>query len=217
MCRGARILTYTCALVILAALTAAVSCHGGGSPHCILPDGCAADDGDIVLRRGTGLTSHAVAYADGGSDYSHCGIAVVRNGRVMVVHAVPDEPDFEGDVDRVKMEPIESFFSSLRASKGCILRCVDRRVAAGSARKALEIYRRGVLFDHDYDISDTTKMYCSELVELAYSTHGISPAEGRRHNMRFPGMKLKNVILPSDYLKSHHLHMVAHFQDGISF
>ena len=90
-------------------------------------------------------------------------------------------------------------------------------MAAGSARKALEIYRRGVLFDHDYDISDTTKMYCSELVELAYSTHGISPAEGRRHNMGFPGMKLKNVILPSDYLKSHHLHMVEHFQDGISF
>ena len=193
-----------------------VACSGTKGERMILPDDLVLTEGDIVFRRGTGLMSLTVVAADGGK-YSHMGIVVDSAGVKMVVHAVPDEPDFPGDTDRVKMEPIESFFSSIRASKGCILRCVDRRVAAGSARKALEIYRRGVLFDHDYDISDTTKMYCSELVELAYSTHGISPAEGRRHNMRFPGMKLKNVILPSDYLKSHHLRMVAHFQDGISF
>ena len=196
MCRGARILTYTCALVILAALTAAVSCNGGGSPHCILPDGCAAEDGDIVLRRGTGLTSHAVAYADGGSDYSHCGIAVVRDGRVMVVHAVPDEPDFEGDVDRVKMEPIESFFSSLRASKGCILRCVDRRVAAGSARKALEIYRRGVLFDHDYDTADSTRLYCTELVVRAYNAAGCPIRGLRERHYNLPGINI-TCLLPT--------------------
>ena len=73
--------------------------------HCIMPAGTTLEEGDIVLRKGTGLTSRAVRIADGGSDFSHCGIIVDSCGRKMVVHAVPDEPDFEGDVDRVKSGP----------------------------------------------------------------------------------------------------------------
>ena len=203
-------------LIAIAMLTLC-SCKSGNKERSILPDKASIKDGDIVLRKGTGFTSHAVAFADKSSDYSHCGIVMIKDGKPMVIHAVPDEPDFDGDKDRVKMEPLEEFFFSIRASKGCIMRFEDADIAYKSACSAEELFRRGILFDHDYNDRDTTEMYCSELVELAYSTHGISPSEGRRHNMRFPGMKLKNVILPSDYLKSRHLRMVAHFQDGISF
>ena len=123
--------------------------------HCIMPAGTTLEEGDIVLRKGTGLTSRAVRIADGGSDFSHCGIIVDSCGRKMVVHAVPDEPDFEGDVDRVKMERPEDFFSTIRASKGCVLRYRDRETAEKSARLAYGIYKRGTLFDDDYNDSDT--------------------------------------------------------------
>ena len=150
--------------------------------------------------------------ADGGGDYSHCGIVVIAGGKAMVVHAVPDEPDFEGDVDRVKMEPIRCFYSSIRASKGCVLRCKNRDAARRSVKRALQYYKLGLLFDHDYDIADSTKLYCSELVELAYRGGGIDISGGRRHNIRLPGMKLQNVILPSDFLKSKMLYTVAEFK-----
>lgn len=150
--------------------------------HCIMPAGTTLEEGDIVLRKGTGLTSRAVRIADGGSDFSHCGIIVDSCGMKMVVHAVPDEPDFEGDVDRVKMERPEDFFSTIRASKGCVLRYRDRETAEKSARLAYGIYKRGTLFDDDYNDSDTTKMYCSQLVAHVYQKCGIDITNGIRRD-----------------------------------
>ena len=78
----------------------------------VLPADSLLREGDVVFRRGTGLISRAVLAADEDGQFSHIGI-VVRNGNHwMVVHAVPGEPEFKGDSDRVKMEPIASFFCS---------------------------------------------------------------------------------------------------------
>lgn len=199
----------------LITIFAIVACTNHEKPVglSILPTSYQARNGDVVLRKGTGLTSRAVMFADGGSDYSHCGIVVIKNNKVMVVHAVPDEPDFEGDLDRVKLEPIEMFFSTIRASKGCVLRCKNEQLAKKSAQTALKIFQRGVLFDHNYDLSDTTKMYCCELVELSYQANGIELSEGKRHNVNFPGLKFRNVILPSDFLQSDCLQVIKVFND----
>ena len=91
-----------------------MSCSGKEGEGTILPDGLELAEGDIVFRRGTGLMSHTVVAADGGK-YSHMGIVVDSAGVKMVVHAVPDEPDFPGDVDRVKMELPSKFFSTFNA------------------------------------------------------------------------------------------------------
>lgn len=201
------------AILVAICMGTGIACSNPTTDRSILPDSLHIEEGDVVLRRGTGMTSRAVMLADGGSDYSHCGIVVIVDGKAMVVHAVPDEPDFEGDVDRVKMEPIRCFYSSIRASKGCVLRCKNRGVARRSARKATEYYRRGLLFDHNYDIADSTELYCSELVELAYRAGGRDISDGKRHNIRLPGMKLQNVILPSDFLKSKELYTVSRFRN----
>ena len=182
--------------------------------HCIMPAGTTLEEGDIVLRKGTGLTSRAVRIADGGSDFSHCGIIVDSCGRKMVVHAVPDEPDFEGDVDRVKMERPEDFFSTIRASKGCVLRSQDRETAEKSARLAYGIYKRGTLFDDDYNDSDTTKMYCSQLVAHVYQKCGIDITNGIRHDAILPGVKFSHVIYPSDFLRCRRLKRIVTFQDA---
>ena len=42
--------------------------------------------------------------------YSHVGILKQIDNEWFVIHAVPDEPDFEGDTDRVKTDPLSRFF-----------------------------------------------------------------------------------------------------------
>lgn len=204
---------YATALTVVITVVTTLSCSRARSEaSCIMPKNIQLAAGDIVLRKGTGLTSHAVTMADGSSDYSHCGIVVDCGNKMMIVHAVPDEPDFEGDKDRVKLERPEKFYSSIRASKGCVLRCKNRDTAVKSSRLALAIYRRGMLFDNDYDDSDTTSMYCSELVEHVYSRSGTDLTGGIRHDVRLPGVSFNHVIYPSDFINSKQLEKVAEFK-----
>ena len=107
--------------VAVLALVVFVSCSGTGFVS-ILPDGCKLKAGDLVFRRGNGITSRAVLMADQRGGYSHVGIVVDSCGKMMVVHAVPDEPDYEGDIDRVKMETPEKFFLSVNAKIGEVKR-----------------------------------------------------------------------------------------------
>ena len=115
------IMVIACYTALLAA-TAACTGHSARQdrPQCILPVGTELREGDVVLRMGGGVTSHAVVAADRGGQYSHVGIVVDSCGHPMIVHAVPGEPDFAGDVDRVKMDSPEKFFSSMTASCGAV-------------------------------------------------------------------------------------------------
>ena len=187
-----------------------VACSGTKGERMILPDDLVLTEGDIVFRRGTGLMSLTVVAADGGK-YSHMGIVVDSAGVKMVVHAVPDEPDFPGDVDRVKMELPSKFFSTFNAVMGEVMRHKDKKVAEVAAREALRLYRRGILFDHDYDDSDSTKLYCSELVERAYLGAGVSLAEERRHDFIVPGFHFEHVIMPTDIYESSMIRTISRF------
>ena len=187
-----------------------ISCSRTKGERSILPDGMVLADGNIVFRRGTGLMSHTVVAADGGR-YSHVGIVVDSAGVKMIVHAVPDEPDFPGDIDRVKMESPRKFFSTINANVGEVMRYTDKNVASVAAREAMRLYRCGLLFDHDYDDNDSTKLYCSELVERAYLRAGVSLAEKRRHDFSVPGFHFDHVIMPSDIYNSSQLRTIARF------
>lgn len=65
----------------------------------------------------------------------------------------------------------------------------DTIIPLKAAEYAMQTYRRNTLFDHDYDDSDTTKMYCCELVEFAYAKAGMTLAGTERHDISLPGMK----------------------------
>ena len=188
----------------------AISCARTQGERRILPEGRVMAEGVDVFRRGTGLMSHTVVAADGGR-YSHVGIVVDSAGVKMIVHAVPDEPDFPGDIDRVKMESPRKFFSTINANVGEVVRYTDKNVASVAAREAMRLYRCGLLFDHDYDDNDSTKLYCSELVERAYLRAGVSLAEKRRHDFSVPGFHFDHVIMPSDIYNSSQLRTIARF------
>lgn len=186
-------------------------CKKHSHPRSILPLDVQLKTGDIVLRKGSGLNSNIVTMIDDMDDYSHCGIIVDSCGKKLVVHAVPGEPDFDGDVDRVKRETVEKFFSSLNATKGCVLRCKDEVIACKSAQTANRFYLYSTPFDHEYDDSDTTKMYCTELIEYSYRANGLQLTDSTRHNVDLPGLRISRVLLPSDLLRSPHLQHIQEF------
>lgn len=196
--------------IILLLLLSGSCKERGKSARSILPKGAELHTGDVVFRLGGGVTSHAVLFADRNGMYSHVGIVVDSAGMKMIVHAVPDEPDFEGDPDRVKMETPERFYSSVNALNGAVCRPTSPQVAAEAARYAVRTYLRGTLFDHEYNGNDTMQMYCTELIVHAFA-HAGHPLVGKpQHDFQIPG---KRVVcwLPSDIYRSDYVKPVIIF------
>lgn len=183
---------------------------GHESGVSILPSDCQLKTGDIVFRRGGGVTSQAVLIAEKGGVYSHVGIVVDSAGVKMIVHAVPDEPDFEGDSDRVKMDRPEVFFNEVRASQGEVRRHRDTLLARKAAEMAMKVYQRHTPFDHDYDDKDTTRMYCTELVTYAYRQAGCPLSGIQHHGLRFMSLET-DCVLPSDILDCKDLQLIVKF------
>ncbi len=189
------------------------SCQGSSdkeTPPVQLPQALFRD-GDIAFRRGTGITSRVVLAADREGNYSHTGILKKKDGQWYVIHAVPGEPDFKDDPDRVKMETIEAFFEKRKAVSGAIMRVQEDSIAAcRAAVHAERLYDARVLFDHDYDLADTTKMYCTEFIDFVYRKEGVDLPEGRISHINIPGFK-GDYLLPNDIAQSKRLCLIYYF------
>jgi uncharacterized protein YycO len=142
-----------------------------------------------------------------GGQYSHIGIVVNDNGKWKVVHAVPGES--RDGIDRVKIEPIDTFFLSTRAAHGAVMRL--RGCSAVAAREAAQSAARlvGVPFDYNYNWQDTTRLYCTQLIAVAYSSAGIDLLSGVP---RLSGRNTKNIIVfPGDIASNDSLTTIFRF------
>lgn len=160
-------------------------------------------EGDLVLRCGYGAESKVVTEASQ-SIYSHIGILHydTPSAQWQVIHAVPGEAE-KGEPEWLKAESISEFYASDRASCGAWMRvdCSDS-IAAAAARYALQKVKEQVEFDNDYLLSDTTQIYCTELVWHAYLHQGIDLSEGHRHEVPSIFSKDGACIFPCDIEKS---------------
>ena len=148
---------------------------------------------DLALRLGRSIESEAIASCGGGERYSHAGIIIRSDTAAVVIHI---EPSATAD-ERVRCDAAGDFFRSDRASAGAVMRL---RGITDAQRRDIAYYARAlagseIVFDHDYSLSDSTRMYCTELVERAYAAAGISLSQGRRHKVP---LKREPVIMPSD-------------------
>lgn len=196
------------AVVVMMAMTAcSVRVDEGGTVRDDVPLD-SLRDGDLALRQGTGLDSEAVLRLDSaGGQYSHIGIVVNDNGKWKVVHAVPGES--RDGIDRVKIEPIDTFFLSTRAAHGAVMRL--RGCSAVAAREAAQSAARlvGVPFDYNYNWQDTTRLYCTQLIAVAYSSAGIDLLSGVP---RLSGRNTKNIIVfPGDIASNDSLITIFRF------
>lgn len=152
-------------------------------------------EGDVAFRLGRTLQSDAIAsVVEGESRYSHVGVVVGRGDSLRVVHI---EPERDGE-ERVKMESVEAFFHPARAVAGCVARYENLTEPQRQTieREALRLYVKGVEFDHDYSLEDTTRMYCTELVDYVFRGANVVLTEQRR---RVPLVK-EEVLFPTDML-----------------
>ena len=172
------------------------------------------EEGDIVFRKGLSTKSNAVLYADKDGIYSHVGIIVKPepDSGFVVIHITPGEREKEGKEDRIKMESLEQFFSPKRAENGAVVRLKDSlEYAEIAAKEALRLYQKGILFDHDYDLEDSTKMYCTELIWNAYLSGGKDITSGRRSEIENAPIYSGTYIFPSDILKDDALTLIYQF------
>lgn len=161
--------------------------------------------GDLAFRCGRGVLSRGVIMVESRkAQYSHCGV-VIRdtNGVWKVAHSVPAEREFDGDFDRVKFEPIEQFFSHKWAARGRLVHVgdlTDSVKLAAMADEARKAFRDSVRFDHDYNLEDSTELYCTEYVWMLYKHYGVDLSEGRRRHVNV--MKIHDeVLLPEHVLE----------------
>lgn len=161
----------------------------------------------MVFRLGPSMESQAIAAASNDSArYSHVGVLICDAERVQVIHI---EPERNSD-ERVKCEVLEEFFASDNAVAGAIKRVNNlsdeqRHTILASALAAAN---SAITFDHDYKLSDTTSMYCTELVIWAYKGVGIDLIENRCHNLP---LAAEGVALPCDILQHDSLTTVWQF------
>lgn len=166
----------------------------------VLPEDDEWREGDLVLRGGESMESWAVKHQSS-SIYSHIGMLHYDSllGEWQVVHAVPgeDQPEY------LKKESVTQFFRPDRAQCGAWLRlrCNDT-IAQQAVQYALRKVEQHVLFDEQYLLEDTTRLYCTELIWRSYLAQGIDVSGGRRTDVPSLCSKEGKCIFPSDIEKS---------------
>ena len=160
--------------------------------------------GDVLLRRGTSLNSHAVLLADPETHYSHVGLVARQNGTLVVVNSVPSTGE---DAGGVRAEPIASFLAPEKAVAWTALRLADdpEGAAPRAAAAALALATDHVRFDDDFDLADASAIYCTELVWRTYRDAGLDLVDGRFDSIDFPLVPARQVILPSRIEHSQYL------------
>ncbi|MFI3267104.1 MAG: YiiX/YebB-like N1pC/P60 family cysteine hydrolase [Rikenellaceae bacterium] len=168
-------------------------------------------NGDIVFRRGIGVASQAVLFANSQGTFSHVGVAVNIDDKWNVLHEVPYEGENQDD-DKIHCEPIEDFFNTDKASCGAVYRLKGIDTLKQQIIKEYLKYKLAcdVPFDHEYDLDDSTKLYCTELVWRSYLEAGVDITKGSRTEiflLIFNGMQ----ILPCDIESNEDLELIYMF------
>ena len=188
-------LNKSCILLIILLIT---SCRSGGNDYVVTPPEIPISDlrsGDIAFRLGRTLESRAIA-AEGG--YSHVGIVIRHDSTLQIAHI---EPSRNGS-ELIKYESLEQFFHPDNATSGAVMRIENLDSAQLAIVENYLFSCKNITFDHDYKLSDTTQMYCTELAFRAFSKIGIDITDGTRRRVPIAQEK---VILPTDIFRNDRL------------
>ena len=86
----------------------------------------------------------------------------------------------------------------------------DRTVCFAAARRAKALCHKRVLFDHAYELQDSTRMYCTELIEYVYRLEKVDISGGKLTAIHIPGFN-GNFLLPGDMFQSKKLTMIYQY------
>jgi hypothetical protein len=193
-------------LLVVLALSVRCSANHTVNNSCVEIPVADFRPGDIVFRLGRTIQSNAIA-SQGAGGYSHIGILVEVDSTLYVLHIEPSRQSSE----KIKTEVLPEFFSSNQAVAGCVMRysAISEPSRTAIADYAKYLLNSDISFDHDYLLSDSSRMYCTELVERIYNRAGISLSQEKR--VRLPLAK-EPVILPSAIYENDSLVMIWNYR-----
>lgn len=162
----------------------------------------ALHEGDLIFRKGRSLVSRVVLMNDRASPYSHVGIVAFKNGEPFVVHAVPGEPDVNGE-EKVKCDTPADFLDNEKADLFAVFRMTDdeKHQAKMAAQKAMDYFEMGLPFDKTLDFRSNDKLYCTELVWKAYLAADIN-LTGNEFYVLTMSLFADSIILPGQLIES---------------
>ena len=188
------IILYACALLF----TSCTSIENN------IPDDLELHNGDIIFRRGNSAASYFVNFADKKKGYTHVGMVIEIEGEFMAIHAVPGEAP-QGEIEKIKIEPLEDFFHSDKAITGGIYRTkITSEQLNVVTSEALRFYHKNVPFDNSYNLQDSTEIYCTELITRSFDKINHKIAQQNVTEVDMPIFK-GIYIFPSDILKNSEL------------
>ena len=173
-------------IVLIAIAVGLTQCSPGQGRQDINIPYDSIQEGDLVFRRGEGIVSNLVVYNDANGRYSHVGV-VVR--AVTLQDFFSNDHALIGEVMRVQLDSVQL----------CELSC-----------RAMDKAEQKVAFDHNYDLEDTTKLYCTELIQLLFSNIGVDLAQGRSTHIGIPAFT-GDYIMPSDIYQNSDLKSIFIF------
>lgn len=196
-------------IVLIAIAVGLTQCSPGQDRQDINIPYDSIQEGDLVFRRGEGIVSNLVVYNDANGRYSHVGVVVKCDTSLLVVHSVPGEG--ADKLDRVRAVTLQDFFSNDHALIGEVMRVpLDSVQLCELSCRAMDKAEQKVAFDHNYDLEDTTKLYCTELIQLLFSNIGVDLAQGRSTHIGIPAFT-GDYIMPSDIYQNSDLKSIFIF------
>ncbi len=171
----------------------------------VLPE--VLQEGDLVFRTGHDAISGAVLALDPTPQFSHVGILARRDGTWVVIHSLP--PAFAGDVDGVRVESLRDYLSVSNARQAAVYRLADnsRQQAHAAVMEAFSYDQKHTAFDGDFDLKDHRRLYCTELVWLAFRKAGVDLAPSPDW-LNLP-LRAGYYVLPSTLIHSEALRPVS--------
>lgn len=164
--------------------------------------GLNVQNGDLIFRRGRSVESQAVLLSDRKSSFSHVGMVYLENEIPYVIHAVPGENN--GSPDFIKMEQLDEFLSPEKAADFAVYRSdFPMEQCTAAAQNALIYFRRKIVFDGNYNLQTSDRLYCTELVMKAYEQAIHQSLNLQTTHLKFLFRNM-NVLLPGNIIENPH-------------
>lgn len=149
--------------------------------------------------------SNLVLTLDKRTPYSHTGIVNIIEKEVYIIHSVPGEEPGEKDI--TKIDPLELFLRRDRTTSVSVYRLIneDSLVSINASVRAYEYGIAETEFDNSFDLSDDSRLYCTELIWKVYLESGTDLINGKFDKVEIPLSNgpyiLPGTLLESDKLK----------------
>jgi uncharacterized protein YycO len=123
--------------------------------------------GDIIMRRGYGMFSDAlISVQKDKYPVSHCAMVIKRNGKLSVAHALSSSV---APIDGAQEQSLQRFLNESVPNSIIIVRFKSSQDSIQQIVDCIQHYSDiHIPFDHNFDKSDTTKMYCTELFQHCF-------------------------------------------------